>query len=407
MTTDRTESNHDAHAPVVISACIIARDEEQRLPDCLASVAFCDEVVVVDSGSVDRTVDIAREAGARVIEEPWRGFAAQRNIALDHARGQWVLEVDADERVTADLAREIRAFVSGDTAGVDLGGLPLREFLVGRGLERSAKYPKYRHRLIRRDAHRHDEARTVHEGIVAHGPVHPFTGDLDHLLAGTWREAWTDVWRYAELEAGQLHAPRSVGAVVRGAVLRPVVKFAYRMVVDGGWRDGLTGMGKIGLDCAGDSIVWLRHWLGYRGRTHGRSGVDPALHYGAWRFRVGKPRVVALAVGASSIAQADAWLARARDEGDDVTLISDTPTRSAEIRCRVLPGSGALSLIRALETEEQLRAIDAVIPFGPRATRLLRLVPGRLRGAVSAATPQISPSELRAQMLGAREVPGT
>ena len=96
-----------ARARASITACIIARDEAERLPACLASVAFCDEVVVVDSGSVDRTVQIARDAGAHVVEQPWLGFAAQRNVALDHAHGDWVIEVDADERVSPELRAEI------------------------------------------------------------------------------------------------------------------------------------------------------------------------------------------------------------------------------------------------------------------------------------------------------------
>ena len=93
--------------PIRLSACLIVRDEEQHLPECLASVAFCDELVVVDSGSTDRTVEIALAAGATVLERQWRGFAAQRNVALDAARGEWALEVDADERITSRLREQI------------------------------------------------------------------------------------------------------------------------------------------------------------------------------------------------------------------------------------------------------------------------------------------------------------
>ena len=180
---------------VRLSACIIALNEERHLPACLESVGFCDEIVVVDSGSVDRTREIARAAGARVVEQPWLGYGAQRKVALDHALGEWVLEIDADERVSPELREEMRAFVDDPPAGVDLAGLPLRDILVGHPLGRSAKYPKYRHRLFRRDAYRHDEDRTVHEGLTPHGEVHPFTGDLVHYVADDWREAIVDMWR--------------------------------------------------------------------------------------------------------------------------------------------------------------------------------------------------------------------
>src|SRR2546422_7468048 len=95
-----------------VSACIIARDEERRLPGCLGSVSFCDEVVVVDGGSQDSTVELARAAGAKVVEHPWRGFGAARNVAIDNAAGDWILEVDADERVSPALRAQIEAFVA-------------------------------------------------------------------------------------------------------------------------------------------------------------------------------------------------------------------------------------------------------------------------------------------------------
>src|ERR1700684_4246437 len=124
----------DAESRATISACIITRDEASSLPDCLASVAFCDEIVVVDSGSLDATTAIARGAGALVVDQPWLGFAAQRNVALDHASGAWVLEVDADERVSPELRAEILRFLADVPAGVDLGALPRREILVGHRL---------------------------------------------------------------------------------------------------------------------------------------------------------------------------------------------------------------------------------------------------------------------------------
>ena len=95
-----------------ISACLIVLNEEQLLPEALASVDFCDEIVVVDSGSTDATVEIARKASATVIENLWRGFGAQRNLAIDKARGDWILELDADERVTPELKRSLEDFLA-------------------------------------------------------------------------------------------------------------------------------------------------------------------------------------------------------------------------------------------------------------------------------------------------------
>jgi hypothetical protein len=368
-----------------LSACIIACDEAERLPACLASVWFCDEIVLVDSGSEDATVHLAEKAGARVIGQPWLGFAAQRNVALEHANGDWILEIDADERVSAALRGEIETFLLAPPDGVDLGGLPLRDIFLGRPLGPSTKYPKYRHRLLRRNAHRHDEQRTVHEGLVPHGPVHPFEGDLIHLLAESWREALGDAWSYARLEAGQLDAQLSPARFLKGALLRPAIKFCYRLSVDSGWRDGWRGLTRIAIECATDSTVWIRHLVGARGREHGRSGVPADRHYGDWKRPQGSPHVVAVAAGATATARATTWLRSIQATGADVALISNSPEAlvGSPIRLRLLPARSPLALIHALDAEEQLRTIDAVLSFGTSAGMLMRLVPSHLRGALS------------------------
>jgi hypothetical protein len=425
----------DIESRATVSACIIARDEAPSLPDCLASVGFCDEIVLVDSGSTDATTAIARAAGARVIEQPWLGFAAQRNVALDHATGSWVLEIDADERVTPELRVQIERFLAasrnGANDGVDLAGLPLREIFLGRPLGPSAKYPKYRHRLLRRGAYRHDEARTVHEGFIPGGAVQPLEGDLTHLLASGWREALADAWRYARLEAGQLQGSRTVVAWLKGALLRPAAKLLYRLAIDGGWRDGWPGLARISLDCATDTMVWTRHLFGRRGAERGASGVGDDAHYGSRRVRCGSLRVLAVAADTSSAGQAERWLECAQTGGADVALIcphadpvdagtdtragivrdvrdgrvQDVPdgrvqdarggvvqdARGRPIRVRPLARAGPLALIRALDAEDQLRPVDAVVSFGWRARLLMRAVPGGLRGELSQITQETDP----------------
>lgn len=415
----------DIESRATVSACIIARDEATALPGCLASVAFCDEIVLVDSGSTDATPAIARATGARVIEQPWLGFAAQRNVALDHATGTWVLEIDADERVTPELRVEIEQFLAnGANAGVNLAGLPLREIFLGHPLGPSAKYPKYRHRLMRRGAYRHDEARTVHEGFIPGATVQPLEGDLTHLLASSWREALADAWRYARLEAGQLQGRCTPVAWLKGALLRPVAKLFYRLGIDGGWRDGWPGLARISLDCATDTVVWTRHLLGRRGAERGASGVAGDAHYGSRRVRWGSLRAVAVAADTSSAELAERWLERAQAGGADVALIRPHagagdgrsgdcggPVRNAgggpvsdargapgagarggPVRVRALDHAGLLSLIRALDAEDQLRPVDAVVPFGRRARLLMRGVPSGLRGELSQITQETDPS---------------
>ena len=147
-----------------------------------------------------------------MIEHPWQGFGAQRNVAIDDADRDWVLEIDADERVTPGLRAEIEAFLADAPAGVDICGCPAATCCMGGRLGPSAKYPKYRLRLFRRGAYRHDERLTVHEGLWAFGRTWAFEGDLEHVLADTLGEAIRDAGAYARLEAQQLSGPISAGA---------------------------------------------------------------------------------------------------------------------------------------------------------------------------------------------------
>jgi hypothetical protein len=371
-----------------VCACIIARDEERRLPDALASVAFCDEVVVVDSGSRDRTIELARAAGARVIENAWRGFGAQRNVALDNATAEWILEVDADERITPRLRAEIEAFLSAPPADVDICAVPCRDVFLGGTLGPSAKYPKYRLRLLRRGAYRHDEELKVHEGLWAFGRTWAFEGDLEHLLAETPGEAIGDAVAYARLEAEQLSGPVSPAAYVRGIVARPLAKLSYRLIVDGGWRDGWRGVAKIGLDCSADALVWVFA----RGR---RSGEPAPSHHTQARVRRGPVRLLAIASGFNSTVRATRWLLRASVAGADVALVTDCPPDAANgpLHVRELERLGPLRLIRALDAEVQLRGVDALVPWGPRERRLARMLPPELRAPFGAIDPDTDPAE--------------
>jgi hypothetical protein len=371
-----------------VCACIIARDEEQRLPAALASVAFCDEIVVVDSGSRDRTMELARAAGARVIEHPWRGFGAQRNVAIDAGTGDWILEIDADERITAQLRTEIEAFLASPPEGVDICAVPCRDLLMGGRLGPSAKYPKYRLRLFRRGAYRHDEQLAVHEGLWAFGRTWAFEGDLEHVLADTLPEAIRDATAYARLEAEQLSGPPSAGARIRGILVRPVAKFAYRLVVDGGWRDGWRGLAKIGLDCWADALVWVL------ARSESASGGPAPAHYAQVRVRRGPVRLLAIASGAEGSARAAGWLRAARAAGADVALVTDAPAAAnGDLHVRALARLTPLRLIRALDAEVQLRGVDAFVPCGPRERRLARLLPPELRAPFGALDPDTDPAE--------------
>jgi hypothetical protein len=382
-----------------LTACVIARDEEQRLPACLESLAFCDEIVVVDSGSRDRTREIALEAGAQLVENPWPGFATQRNVALDHASCDWVLEIDADERVSAELAGEIRALLADPPRQARMAAIPMRDLFLGGELGPASRYPRYRHRLFRRGAFRHDESRAVHEGLWPDGPTPPLQGDLQHLLASSYGEAFADAREYARLEGSQRGRPGPGEALV-GAVLRPLAKLAYRLGLYGGWRDGWRGLVKVGLECGAESAGMAYR---FRSRIPAEADSGPAHQ----PPRVGPIRFVGIAYGAGSVRRLSRWLAAAEEKGADVALICDRPSEATGVRCRTLHSRRPGALLRALDAEDQIRPIDAVVPAGRRERLLLRLAPRALRGPVAPIDPSSAPADAERQTRAAtrRSIP--
>lgn len=374
-----------------ISACLIVQDEQERIAAALQSVAFCEETIVVDGGSSDATVEIARAAGARVIENPWPGFAAQRNVALDAARSEWVLEIDADERVSPELRASIQSLLSQPPAAAAMAVCALRNRFLGGLLGPSAKYPAYRARVFRRGSYRHDEARAVHEGIEPHERPVVLDGDLEHELASNLSEALTDTWRYANLESRHVARPATLRATVIGIVLRPVAKLVYRTVVDGGWRDGWRGMLKISLDAGTDALVWVLSILrGGKGEAPANDeGAPREGHFG--RRPIGPAKVVALSGGGKAAEAAVQWLSGLRAQGLDVALVSTATANGEGVPLQSVERLSPLSAIRALEIEMQLRTIDAVVSVGGRARLTRKLVPRTLRPEIEGLDVSLDP----------------
>ena len=378
------------------------QDEQERIGAALQSVAFCDETIVVDGGSRDATTEIARAAGARVIENPWPGFAAQRNVALDAASGDWILEIDADERVSPSLRASVLALLSEPPPEAAMAVCALRNRFLGGMLGPSAKYPAYRARVFRREAYRHDETRAVHEGIEPHERPVVLDGDLEHELASSLSEALTDTWRYARLESLHVARPRTLRAALTGIVLRPAAKLVYRTVVDGGWRDGWRGMLKISLDAGTDALVWvLSIWRGTRdpqgtgsgerAETETSAGAHRDGHFG--RRPVGPPKVVALSGDGAASQTAARWLAGLRAQGIDVALVCTATANDEGVPLQSIERLSPLSVIRALEIETQLRTIDAVVTVGRRARLVGKFLPGTLRPEIPCLDADIGPAQ--------------
>ena len=223
-----------------LSAVLITHNEERNLAAALESVRFCDEIVVVDSGSTDRTREIAAQAGARVIRnEPWPGFVAQRNLAADAAGHDWILAVDADERVTAELRDEIQA---ARAAGFDRSGyrIPRVAHYLGRWIRATDWYPDPQLRLFDRTKGRW-QGGLIHESVRVQGSVgrlrselqhHPYD-DIGHHMRKI--DSYTTLWARDAFAAGRRTGTlETVGA--------PGWAFLRNYVLKGGFRLGETGL---------------------------------------------------------------------------------------------------------------------------------------------------------------------
>jgi len=222
-----------------ISAVIIAKDEEERLPDALRSVAFCDEVLVVDAGSSDRTQELARAAGARVlVHAPWPGYVAQRNYASDCASHDWVLAVDADERVTPALRAEIETLRD---RGLPHAGyrIPRAAHYLGRFIRGTDWYPDPQLRLYDRRRGRWQGA-LVHESVRVDGPVGRLRGDLEHYTYRDVSHHLQTIDRYTTLWAEQAYLEgRRAGALT--AAFTCGWAFFRNYVLKGGFLLGSAG----------------------------------------------------------------------------------------------------------------------------------------------------------------------
>ncbi|WP_317891083.1 glycosyltransferase family 2 protein [Edaphobacter bradus] len=235
--------------PQTLSVAIITLNEEKNIARTLASVGFADEVILVDSGSTDRTVEIARSMNAKVIQEPWKGFAAQKNFAIEQCTGTWVLSLDADEELTSELQTEIRALLRGKP-DAEAYMLRRRNLFLNRWIRHGGYYPDPKLRLFRRHAAnfappaRFTE-RPVHETVSVEGRIETLHADLIHHAYPTIESYLEHMDRYSTLGAEILIAKgqtsRSWLGFYYNVLLIPAATFLWNYVFRLGFLDGREG----------------------------------------------------------------------------------------------------------------------------------------------------------------------
>ncbi len=226
----------DSKVPVTV--CIIAKNEEKRLPDCLASVGWADEVVVVDDDSSDKTIEVAKGCGARVLSRKMDIEGRHRNFAYSNAKNSWVLSLDADERVTPELAEEIKKTVQSAN-GYAAFSIPIRTYIGKRWVSGAGYYPAPKVRLFLKDKFKYEEA-SVHPRILLDGKCGGLKGDILHYSCRNFGEFLGKMNRETMLEAEKwMRDGRKVS--LPGILRKTVDRFLKNYFMKGGYKDGFQG----------------------------------------------------------------------------------------------------------------------------------------------------------------------
>jgi glycosyltransferase involved in cell wall biosynthesis len=222
-----------------ISACITCFNEEEKIQCCLQSLTWCDEIVVVDSFSTDRTPDICREFTDRVYQHEWLGYIGQKNWARDRARHPWILFLDADEEVSGALRDEILAEFekgTGDYVGYQFAR---QVFYLGRWIRHGAWYPDIKLRLFRKDCG-HSAGREPHDHVEVDGPVKMLKGRIWHYTYDDINDQIRQFNRFSTITAEEKFA-RGVRFSFADLFFRPYWRFFKGYVLRGGFLDGFAG----------------------------------------------------------------------------------------------------------------------------------------------------------------------
>ncbi|MBA3269708.1 MAG: glycosyltransferase family 2 protein [Acidobacteria bacterium] len=222
-----------------LTVTVITRDEEANIAAALDSVRWADEIIVVDSQSTDATVAIAHRFTDKVTVRPWPGYAAQKNFAAEQASHDWILSLDADERVSPALATEVRALMDGTPSATGYR-IPRVTNHLGRWIRSTDWYPDHQLRLYDRRRARWT-GRLVHESVTAEGPVGRLRGELQHYAYRDIAHHLQTMDRYTTLAARQMYADGRRATWV-DVLVTPRLTFFRNYILRGGFRDGMAGL---------------------------------------------------------------------------------------------------------------------------------------------------------------------
>ena len=258
IATQSERVNVAGNKRATIAAVVITKNEEVNIQACLDSLAWVDEMIVVDAQSADRTVELAKAYTPCVHVRPWPGYGPQKNFAMDQATADWVLIVDADERVTDELREEILAVLK--EAGPTIAyRIPRRNYYYGRWIRGAGQYPDLQLRLLRRGCGQYNDL-PVHEHLEVVGPIGDMKGHLNHHTHPTVLSHEMKIERYSMLAAEERIRSSKPEAEWYHLVFNPLWTFVKFYLLRRGYRDGLPGLTMSGFSAAHVLLKYVKLW---------------------------------------------------------------------------------------------------------------------------------------------------
>lgn len=251
-----------------LACVVITKNEEANIQDCLASVGWATERIVVDAESTDKTVELAHAAGAKVFVRAWPGFGAQKNFGIVQASSEWILIVDADERVSLPLRSEVLSRIGQWKAGDPVAyEIPRKNFFYGAWVRHAGVYPDYQVRLFRRGSAEYNNV-PVHENLIVQGPLGKLSSPFEHFTERRIRDHFRKFGLYTTLAAQDKRTMvQQVGAL--DLLVRPLVIFFKTYLLRKGFRDGVRGLIVCGFASMYTFVKYAKLWHMINPRVRG------------------------------------------------------------------------------------------------------------------------------------------
>ena len=253
-----------------VSAVIICTNEESNIADCIKSILWADEIVIIDGGSEDKTIEIAKIYTDKIFVNIWKGFAVQRDFSLTKVNYDWVFSLDADERCSKELEAEIKGILAKDNINNNGYKIPRKNFFLNKWIKHSGWYPGYQLRLFKKDCADVSD-RLVHEKFIVKGNVGVLKNDILHYTVRSISEFMDKVNKFSSLSAKEKVNRKNV--TLLDLIIRPPLSFIREYIFRKGFLDGVHGLMVALFNSITNMLTFMKTWE-LQNNDKSKSGIN-------------------------------------------------------------------------------------------------------------------------------------